>query len=187
MTTQAARPPITPERFGRMDSEGYELIDGRLVRKPMGAEASWIQGWIGDVLRAFVRTHDLGIVFESECGYACFRGNRVRKPDVSFVLAGRIPGGRPPQGDITIPPDLAVEVVSPQEKAYQLDAKVRDFLSVSVPLIWIVYPESRTVQVRAAGGVIRELSDTDELTGDPVLPGFRVRVADLFPSPPARS
>jgi Uma2 family endonuclease len=176
----------TPDQFERMaDTRGYELIDGQLVRKAMGAEASWIQGGLFQLLRQFVDANQLGFAFESECGYACFppRQNKVRKPDISFVRRGRLLGDRPPTGNVTIPPDLVVEVVSPQEKAEKLHAKIRDFQSVGVPLIWVVYPNTRTIQVLSAGAPDRLLTVGDNLAGDPVVPGFSVPVADLFPPP----
>ena len=181
----------TAAEFDRMSrSEGCELIDGRLVRKTMGAEASWIQARIQRRVANFADDHRLGLVFESECSYACFPGRpgQVRKPDVSFVRYGRLEGDRLPEGSILIPPDMVVEVVSPKEKAYRLADKLADFESVRVPLIWVVYPHRRFVVVRAVGERARELTEADTLTGDPVLPGFSVRVADLFPPPaPARA
>ena len=174
---------LTAEEFDRKaGTEGYELIDGRLVRKAMGAKASWIQGGIHTLLRMWAVTGGHGWVFESECSYACFpnKPDQVRKPDVSFIRKGRLPGERLPEGSITIPPDLVVEVVSPKEKASLLADKIADFESVRVPLIWIVYPNRRIVQVRTQDG-IRELTADDLLTGDPVAPGFSVRISELFP------
>jgi Uma2 family endonuclease len=174
---------LTAEEFDRKAStEGYELIGGRMMRKAMGARASWIQGGILTLLRMWATAGGRGWVFESECSYACFpdKPNQVRKPDVSFIRQGRLPGERLPEGSITIPPDLVVEVVSPQEKASLLADKIADFESVHVPIIWIVYPNRRIVQVRTPDG-IRELTANDLLTGDPVAPGFSVRVGDLFP------
>ncbi|MGL6096169.1 MAG: Uma2 family endonuclease [Fimbriiglobus sp.] len=193
MIVKRVRGPLTAAEFDRKSgTEGYELIDGRLEEKEMGSEASWIQNGLGSLLHVYVTAHKLGYVFDSEGSYACFpqKPGRVRKPDVSFVRYGRFDGERIPEGSITIPPDLVVEVVSPQEKAYKLDQKIMDFESVAVPLIWVVYPNRRGVQVRSAGN-IRELTAADDLTGDPVLPGFRVKIADLFPPagpvPPAAS
>lgn len=179
----------TPDEFEKLpDTQGLELVNGRLVRKAMGAEASWVQGGLVKLLRLFVDAAQLGFVFESECGFACFPPNerKVRKPDVSFVRRGRFEGDRLPSGNATVRPDLVVEVVSPQEKAYKLHAKIRDFQSVGVPLIWVVYPNTQTIQVLSLGSPERWFGVGDTLTGDPVLPGFSVPVADLFP-PPAQT
>lgn len=175
---------ITPQEFDRLsNTEGRELIDGRLVRKTMGATSSWIQRKLSTRLGNYVDENGLGQVFESECSYNCFplRPNRVLKPDISFVAIARMPVERIPSGSIGFAPDFVIEVISPEEKVKKLNDKITDYVSAKVPLIWIVYPDRRTVQIRLADGTLRELSGDVELTGDPVLPGFRVRVADLFP------
>src|SRR5688572_15630723 len=99
------------------NGESYELVDGRLVEKPMGAESDLIAAAILTALNNHVRPGRLGYVFGSQTGYRCFpsRKNLVRKPDVSVVLRERFPNEEIPKGDITIFPDLAVEVVSPND------------------------------------------------------------------------
>jgi Uma2 family endonuclease len=189
MMSMTPRPPIPAERFLRSSrTEGYELIDGRPLRKVGGAESSWIQTGIQGRLGEFVVAARLGFVLGSGCPYRCFpdRPDHILKPDVSFVRSGRFPGDAPPRGAAEIAPDFVAEVVSPWDRAERLADKIADFESVGVPLIWVVYPNRRLVQVRQQGSVIRELTLADVLTGDPVLPGFRVRVADLFPQPPAQ-
>src|SRR3954451_6725897 len=114
----------TPEDLLALEN-GYELIDGRLVEKTMGMEASAVAVTILRLLSTHVRAHDLGRVFESECGYQIFpeEPNRVRKPDGSFVARGRLPGERPVRDHCRIPPDLALEVVSPNDLAEEVNAK----------------------------------------------------------------
>lgn len=187
--TLLLRPPrLTAAEFERLpDHKGYELVGGQLSEKGMGAESSEIQGELGFLLKLWVRATGRGKVYESECMYRCFPDDpeRVRKPDVSFVRADRLPDGRSPTGMFTIRPDFAAEVLSPNDKTGELSEKLADYESAGIPLVWVLDPAARTVQVRAAGEPVRELTEADTLTGDPVLPGFSVRVADLFP-PPAR-
>jgi len=186
MTVALPKPVLTADRFARkLDTDGLELIDGRLVRKTMGAIASWIQSQLNARLVNHVNAHRLGYVFESECAYACFPGrpNHVRKPDVSFVKFGRLAGELIPDTLIPIAPDFVVEVLSTHETVGQLYGKIGDFESVGVPLIWIVSPETRTVQVRRSGS-IAEFRGEAELSADPAIPGFRVRTEDLFPPKP---
>jgi Uma2 family endonuclease len=167
------------------DSKSFELVDGELVERAMGNEADWIAGEIFGRLREVCRVNRLGLVFGSEAGYRCFTDdpNRVRRPDVSFVRAGRLPGDRPPKGYDTSPPDLAVEVLSPNDLASEVEKKVDDYLLAGVRLIWIVDPETRKVRVHRADGSITGLSDRDELSGEEIVPGFRTPVAELFPPP----
>jgi Uma2 family endonuclease len=116
-------------------------------------------------------------------GYQCFphRPGLVRRPDVSFVRYGRLPGEVLPKGWIKIPPDLAVEVVSPNDGADELDEELEDYQDVGVPLIWVIYPQSRTVTVYRDDGSVSRLRESDELSGEDVIPGFRCAVRELFP------
>ena len=177
---------LTPEDLLALpDGDWYELIDGHPVEKTMGAQSSWIGGELLAILRDFCREHNLGLVFPGDTGYQCFpfAVNLVRKPDVSFIRRGRFPGGEPPTGNIRIAPDLAVEVVSPNDTYYEVEGKVREYLRVGVPLVWVVNPATRMVRVHRPGGSLTDLEEGQELTGETVLPGFRCRVGDLFPKP----
>ncbi|HEX4612412.1 MAG TPA: Uma2 family endonuclease [Urbifossiella sp.] len=178
---------MTAEEFERLtDAHGLELIDGRVREKNMGSESGSINALIGHHLWSVVRPGRLGAVLDSEGMYRCFpnRPNRVRKPDVSFILQARLPGGRVPKGITPFRPDIAVEVVSPNDTYDELGEKVADYLAAGVPLIWVVSPATRTVLTYHADGSVRRLGATDPLTADPFIPGFRVLVADLFPYPP---
>ena len=104
----------------------------------------------------------------------------MRKPDVSFIRLGRLPGEEIPEGWISIAPDLAVEVISPNEFYYEVDQKLLEYLAAGVREVWIVNPQARTVRVRRADGTGCELNENQELTSE-LLPGFRCRVGDFFP------
>jgi Uma2 family endonuclease len=178
-----AKRPMTAERFLRRDMNGREFVDGRVQEKAMGLEASWVQGNLQARLAVWSGFGRLGFVCDSEGLYHCFPHSpeQVRRPDVSFIRRGRLPGDILPKGACPIPPDFLAEVVSPNEKATDLLAKVRDFRRVGVPLIWVISPDHRTVTVYCDGREDGERTAADELVGDPVLPGFRLPVADLFP------
>jgi Uma2 family endonuclease len=175
--------PHTPEELLTMpDGDRYELVDGRLVERDMGAQSSHIAAVLIRLLDMYVTTQKLGLVFATDCGYQIFADhpNQVRFPDASFIARGRLPDDRPPPGHVRVPPDLVVEVVSPRDTACELDQKVEEYLQAGVRLIWVVYPSTRRVMVyRKAGGISR-LGPTEELGGEDVLPGFACRVADLF-------
>ena len=76
---------------------------------------------------------------------------------------------------------MAVEVVSKNDLASEVDAKVLEYLRAGFPMIWVVNPESRTIHVYRLDGTCSWLREEDELRGDDVIPGFVCRVADLFP------
>ena len=174
---------MTPDDLLTMpDGEQYELVHGIPMEKPMGAEADEIALGIGGKILDFVRSNQLGRVFGSQTGYRCFphAPNLVRKPDVSFVAVGRLPAGKVPKGDFLIPPDLAVEVISPNDLAENLEERLSDFRKAGVPLVWIVSPGSRTVQVRRPDGTAAVVDESGTLSGEAVIPGFTCQVADLF-------
>jgi Uma2 family endonuclease len=182
----------TPDDLLRMpDGDRYELVHGKLVEREMGTKSNWLATQITGLIWAFLRGKLQGYVFNAETSYACFHDepNHMRRPDVSFIRFGRLPGEKLPEGHCPIPPDLAVEVVSPHDAAEDVSAKVAEFQSVGVPLIWVVYPGTRRVIVHRLpsnpAGRISELTETDTIQGEDVLPGFSCSVAEFFriPSP----
>ena len=174
--------PCTAEDLLRMpNGERYELVDGRLVEKTMGAESSLIAATLIRLLDTHAHANQLGLVFAPDCGYQCFadQPDRVRYPDSSFIARGRLPGDRPPRGHVRIT-DLVVEVISPNDLACDVEQRIEDYLRVGVRLLWVVYPNTRRVMVFRAGGNISRVNETEELNGEDVLPGFRCPVAEIF-------
>lgn len=163
------------------DGERYELIDGVPKEKPMGAESDRIALRLGGLLDQFSLKTKCGLAFGSQTGYRCFPNKQqLRKPDVSFVVAGRLAGDRPPEGDIAIPPDLAVEVVSPNDGYEEIQSRITDYKAAKVKLIWVISPKSRTVLIRRLDGTCAEVGETGQLSGEDVIPGFACPVAELF-------
>ncbi len=177
----------TPEDLLRLpDSHRFELVDGRLVERAMGAKSSRIGVRITALLDVHTVAQKLGTVFGSDCGYQMSpdRPGRVRMPDVSFIASGRLPNDEVPEGYVSIPPDLAVEVVSPNDLAGEVDQKVEEYLKAGVRLVWVVYPGTGVLMVFRADGSVSRLRSADELSGEDVVKGFRCRVGDLFDMPP---
>lgn len=187
MIVKAYPPRMTPEQFEELpDARGLELIDGIVTEKNVGTENGAIHMRIGYHLNAVALPGKLGAVLDDDAMYQCFPSNpkQVRKPDVSFLLQARLPDGRLPRGICKVRPDLAVEVVSPNDLYELVEEKLADYFDAGVPLIWVITPKTRTVLVYLADGTARRLRETEDLTADPVIPGVRVRIADLFPNPP---
>jgi Uma2 family endonuclease len=86
-----------------------------------------------------------------------------------------------PKGWAKIPPDLVVEVVSPNETFYELEEKLADDQKVSVPLIWVINPKSRSAWVHRVNGPVSYLHEDDQLSGEDVIPGFRCPIREIFP------
>ncbi len=173
----------TPEDLLTLrDGPRYELVDGQLVEKFMGAKSARIAQVVNRHIDIYAEAHKLGLVFPPDCGYQIFPDSpgRVRKPDGSFVRFGRLHGDKPPDGLMRIPPDLALEVVSPNDLAEHVEIRVNELLEAGVRLVWVVYPNARVVNVFRKDGTSSKLTSKDELTGEDVLPGFVCRVADLL-------
>jgi Uma2 family endonuclease len=81
---------------------------------------------------------------------------------------------------IEIAPDLAIEVVSPTDHFVRLARKIRQYLERGVRMIWVIDPEDRSATVYRPGVPDLYLTENDTLEGADVLPGFSVRVAELF-------
>lgn len=126
-----------------------------------------------------------GWVFGGKAGYHCFpaKKNQVRKPDVSFIHGSRL--AAVPKGHIKINPDLAVEVISPNDLYSEVQQKVQEYQRAGFPLIWVVDPGTRTVDVLESGRPMQRLSLGDALTGVSVLPEFRCELAEIFPPAPS--
>lgn len=187
MSTIASNSLITPEELERMpDAVAYELVDGQLVERNLGAESSSIAAKILGLLVVFLRAHRIGEPFTSEASYQCFGKSRkaLRRADASFVLKERLPGGRVPRGTLTMAPDLAVEVVSPNDTSEEVDAITLLWLEAGTRLVWIVSPATQTVRIHrprnATNGAISIRSAADQISGEDVLPGFAVPVKHFF-------
>lgn len=174
---------VTAEEFPEIrDSDEFELVDGHLVeRKRMGADACAVAARIIFLLMQFVKPRRAGWVMTSELTYRCFPNpHTLRRPDVSFIRRGRFAGDKLPTGHLTIVPDLAVEVVSPNDTVYDLNPKLRDYRAANFPLVWVVYPDTQEVQIYRGDQRAEFLGVDQQIEGDSALPGFSCGVREFF-------
>lgn len=180
----ATRTEHTPEELLEItDRPMPELIDGQLVeRPPMGQKSDAVAARILRLIGNYVDAHQLGVVNGAQGSFQIFPDDprKVRIPDASFTRRERLPNGHVEEGHGKIAPDLVIEVVSLNDLAIDLLAKIHDFVKVGVPLIWVANPETHDVFVYRADGTGAILMNSDVLDGGDVLPGFRCPVADLF-------
>jgi Uma2 family endonuclease len=184
-TAIASKTQHTPEDLLNMpDSKSYELVNGQLVERKMGTESSWVAGQLYAFIDRFCKEQRVGWVLPADTGYQCFPHDTalVRKPDISVVRYGRFPGGALPKGWTKIPPDLVVEVVSPNDTTYELDEKLDDYKKAGVPLVWVINPNSRIAWVIRGDGSGSHLNEDNELLGEDVIPGFRCLLRDILPT-----
>jgi len=176
----ATKTLLTLEQFERLPDDGmrHELNEGELVSMPppMGQHGT-IQNGIAFVLTSFVKPRALGKVF-TETGYR-LSTDTVRAPDVSLIRAERARSL-----DLTrrfeCAPDLAVEIISPSETAAEFAHKVGQYLHAGVEVVWVIYPEDRTIHVFESSRKGRILEGGDLLDAPGLLPGFSIPVSELF-------
>ena len=157
-----------------------ELVDGVLVEKAMGYSESTLAVFLIEMLNAFVRTRNLGLVSGPDGTIRLFPG-LVRIPDVAFASWDRLPGGRRPDAPIPdVSPDLAVEVLSRSNTDAEMARKRHDYFTAGVRLVWLADPDSRTVDVYTSEHQFTRLTEADVLDGGAVLPGFRLSLSDCF-------
>lgn len=184
-TAGAARKEWTEAELQALPHDGhsYELVDGELVMSPKN---NVLHGDLASrllvAIENFNRVHRLGVVLDSSTGFWMANRN-CRAPDVSLVSLERMkragftrrtarffPGG----------PDLAIEVLAPSHTRAELDARLRDFFSSGTRLAWVVHPEEQYVEVCHSLTERQIIGTGAVLEGEPVLPGFRLPVSELF-------
>jgi Uma2 family endonuclease len=191
MSTAATIERYTPEDLLAMpDGDRYELVGGRLVEQPVSLWSSYVAGKLHHRLESFCAANRSGWALPEGTSYQCFprEPTLVRRADVSFIRLERLsPTQALAEGHVHLAPDLAAEVVSPNDTVYELEQKVLDYLAAGVRLVWVVNPQSRTVRVHRTDGSVSQLRETDDLNGEAVLPGFRCRIQELFAPPAGQS
>ena len=181
MTTRTL---VTADELLRMPDDGkrYELIEGELIElAPAGGRHSNIGLRIAALLFQHVDKSNLGDMFGADCGFFLRHDpDTVRAPDAAFIASERIPPGGIPVGYLDTIPDLAVEVVSPNDRAGQVQAKIEQWIEHGVKLVWLVHPERHSITVYSSVREVQVLHEGDTLTGDPVLPDFSCSVSEIF-------
>lgn len=173
---------ITGEELAAMGDIGpCELIEGRIVpMSPTGDKHGSYEGNFYYALRSFVDSHNLGKVRVGEVGIYTRRDpDTVRAADVLFISKERYAQKISP-GYLDVAPDLVVEILSPNDAWIEVTQKLREYFAIGVRLVWVTDPQIRSVYAYRALTDVREFTENDNLPGDDVLPGFSVKVAQLF-------
>ncbi len=170
---------LTEEEFLRLPDDGrkYELVQGEVKEVPVGHRHDILGAQL--IVRLVPATNKRGYVAGSQAGFRMANGN-VRSPDVSYMLKERLAGGHPSEGFADGAPDLAVEIVSPNESTSELLQKVGEYFESGAKQVWLLFPETQTVKVYTAPFEVQTLHADDELTGGALLPDFRCKVRELF-------
>jgi Uma2 family endonuclease len=161
----------------------YEVVDDQVVElAPMGAYEVWIATVLVARLATFATQHQLGRAVQEMLFDLTVATGRKRRPDVAFVSFDRWPLTRriPRTEAWEVVPNLAVEVVSRSDSADYIVDKVAEYFHAAVERVWVVFPSQEQVYVYDSPTSVRILTRTDELSGDPILPHFRLPLMELF-------
>ena len=160
-----------------------ELIDGEVVQKSMaGLSHSTMVIELITELRIYLRASGEGRV-ETELRHIEREDEWVFLPDISFTLKSRITGTpAESRGLVEVLPDLAIEVLSPDDQPGRVSQKIAHYMAAGVRLLWVIDPEAERVTVWQPGEAPRDLAAPAVLNAAPILAGFEVDLAALFAS-----
>jgi len=160
----------------------YEIVDGQPEEKEMaGARHGRVIMRLGARLEMHVEQHQLGGIYSPDTTFQIGRNERL--PDLAFVSAARMPEGGEPEGIWPIAPDLAIEVISPNDLWEKVQSKVREYFAAGVRQVWLISWLQRTVSIYDSPTQVIILTEEDTLTSAALLPGFSCRVSDIFQRP----
>ena len=155
----------------------YEVVKGRRFAKTSGARHGGVCIQVIAELGDYLNRHKIGRIYSPDTTFLI--GDEERLPDVSFISSARIPAEGAPLGRWEIAPDLAVEVISPDDIYDIIITKLYDYFAAGVREVWLIEPTPKTVTVYSSPKHSRTLIESDELTSD-LLPGFSCRVRNFF-------
>lgn len=175
---------LTADDLLRLSAQG---VRGELVRGVLhetmaaGHRHGKIAVNIATELNLFARTKRLGTVVASDSGvWLEYDPDTVREPDVAFTSAEKIPLDAEINGYAEVVPDLVVEIVSPSDSRRWARDRAQMWLDFGAPLVWIVHPDTRTIDVYRPGADTSTLHEDDSLDGHEVLPGFTCPASTIF-------
>lgn len=158
-----------------------ELVRGTLiVRELPGYQHGLVACAIAARLGEFVAANSLGVMLAAGTGFKLFSNpDTVRAADAAYLSRHRAPD-LPPSGYLALAPDLAVEVMSPNDRAGEIQAKVSDWLTAGSRLVWVIDPPRECAVVYREDGSVDLLVNQDALSGEDVLPGFSCSMEDIW-------
>lgn len=155
----------------------FELIAGEIVEKMVSnPRSSKIGLRVGGRLSVFVEDRGLGVVTGADGGYMV--GGERYIPDAAYISKAR-QSAQPDEAYNPLPPDLAVEVLSPSNDDEEMRVKIANYLAAGT-LVWVIDPDKQRVEVYLSGQPAKILGINDTLDGAHVLPGFSLSVGSIF-------
>jgi Uma2 family endonuclease len=156
----------------------FELIGGEIYEVVANSYSSRVAMLIGAMITVFVNQHKLGRVTGADGGYMVEDERYI--PDVGFISYARQPE-EPHTAYNPLPPDLAVEVISPTDDTAKIRIKIANYTHAGTT-VWLIDPEKQTVEIYAPDAPAVILDHTGTLSGGTILPGFSLPIKDIFPA-----
>jgi Uma2 family endonuclease len=186
-------PPDAPPGVPTDRDTLYEVVGDQVeVLPPMGVREVLVASFLQRVMGTFTDREKLGTVVTEALFQLIAKPRLQRRPDLAFVSYRTWPADRSILDIETnawhVIPDLAVEVVSPTDMAVEVLARVREYFDAGVSRVWLVFPTHQLVYDYESPTRVQISARPDTLVGDPVVPGFRLPLSELFgvePTPPA--
>jgi Uma2 family endonuclease len=178
---QQSRTLMTVAEFARLPDTGTpsELVRGRVVQmNPPKPYHGWICANVVGLLSNHVKAQDLGYVLGNDSGVVTERDpDTLRGADVAFYSFAKVPRDSLSRTDyLEVPPDLVIEVLSPDDRWRRVLAEVAEYLNAGVGVVGVLDPEGRTFHLYEGDRAVRVLAEDDELTLPDLLGDFRVAV-----------
>ncbi len=162
-----------------VENKGYEFVNGKLEKKEMPtAKHSGIATRLTIEFGIYLKTNQIGRVYGDNTLFQI--GENKRIPDVSFVSAEKISADGEPLEIWNFAPDLAIEVISPSERHNQVEKKIREYFAAGVVQVWKIVPELKILTVYFSATETKILSEIDTITCEEILPGFSLKLSDIF-------
>jgi Uma2 family endonuclease len=183
MSIATALPPIDDQIKALPSDALYEIVDGQVVEiEHMGMLAGSFANYLAMFINMYAFPRKLGTAFV-EVIYRFGPNLPQRRPDVSFIPAAQWPANLRPDVDppsLHTVPSLAVEVVSPSNTSTEIEDKRLEYFEAGVKLVWVVHPIPRTIHVYSSPNDSHVITADGTLDGGVAIPGFQVKVADIF-------
>lgn len=166
-----------------LNSGRYEIVYGEMRERTMpNPQHGRIQAIIAAKLYIYTEQTNSGVVY-TETNFE-FAKNLTRVPDIAFISFENFPKEGEEKGSRWhIPPDLAIEVISPTDIYEDVLEKITEYFTFGVKQVWIISPENKTLTVYHSLKQISVFGKEDELICQDILPNFRLQLSEIFQPP----
>jgi Uma2 family endonuclease len=173
---------MTAEELIELADHGHrhELVKGVLLTmSASGTDHGLVTMNLSLLLATYIKANNLGVALAAQTGFKLESNpDTVLAPDFSFIKKERTPPRTTSYAELA--PDLVVEVNSSTKSRRYVERKAAQWLSFGVQSVWVVSCQNKTVEVLSANGSRVLFTESDVVTDEDVLPGFHVRVFEIF-------